>query len=370
LERSSDSIAVAIRRLLDEWIVSYPEANLDDMAARFRSGDDTLFLSAFFELYLFKLAVKLGYEVEVHPISAETHRNRPDFLLHGPSGEKVYLEAVLVAETSQVDRSSNSLKSTLIDALNKLESPNFFIGIEERGRPKPAPLLSKLKADLRLWLDSLDPDACVELMKCRGLGQLPEFRWEHDGWKIRFLAHPKSPSLRGQPNVRTVGIQESGLRLVDPVKAIRKSLRKKVSRYGRLDYPYIIAVDALQPYVGKRAIEEALFGGTRTVWTIDPQGKEESMLEPAGDGVLIGTNQTRNTRLSAVLFAVCVFPTTVASKESKTYLYHNPWAEKPYRGAMCAFPQAKLEAGGLTEVEGIHAKDILGIDPDWLYDHV
>ncbi len=368
LVRSHHSVAIALRKLLNAWTDAYPEAARTDLLARFRSGDDILFLSAFFELYLYVLLSKLDYEMEIHPRIGGTRDNRPDFLLHGRTGERAYLEAVLATETSEIDRARQALKNVLIDTLNDMNSPNFFINMKMRGLPTSPLSTSRLKRDLRLWLDSLDPDLCLEILRKADFEQLPEFFWEDDGWRVKFQAHPKSAGLRGQANVRTVGIQDTGIRRVDPAKALRKALKKKASRYGELEHPYVVAVNFVQPFADMIAVEEALFGTELMDVSSDRLGKVTFEIDRGEDGVLIGGGKPRNTRLSAVLIAVSLHPTTIASTDSSIYLYHNPWAEKPYMGPLERLTQFRVEDGKRLRIPGSPGKDILGIGPEWLYE--
>ncbi|HEY2293383.1 MAG TPA: hypothetical protein VGM86_21995 [Thermoanaerobaculia bacterium] len=359
---------MAIRKLLDAWIAGYPEVGGTEILSRFRSGDDTLFLSAFFELYIYTLLSRLGYGMEVHPSVRAGGEKRPDFLLHGPDKERLYLEAILATETSAADRARQSLRSMLVDILNDMESPNFFVNMKTKGLPNSAPSTVRLKRDLRLWLDSLDPDLCLEMLRRSDFDQLPEFEWEHDGWRVKFQAHPKSVNLRGKSNVRTIGIQQSGIRRVDPAKALRKALKTKISRYGELEYPYVVAVNFTQPFADIIAVEEALFGTELMSMAEDQAGKVSLELERAGDGILIGNGKPRNTRLSAVLIAISLHPTTIASTDSSIFLYHNPWAKRPYEGPLERLTHYRVEEGRRVRIPGLPGKDILGVDPSWLYE--
>lgn len=368
LGRSSHSVAVAIRKLLDGWIGVYPEAHRAELIARFRSGDDILFQSTFFELFLYILLLKAGYEVEIHPAITGSKRTRPDFLLHGPNGERTFLEAVLVNELSGEERAGKALRNVLFDGLNDLESPNFFVNAKWRGQPGSAPSIFRLKRDVSTWLDSLDPAQCEEALKASGLRGLPTLQWEHDGWKVKFQAHPKSARLRGEPGVPTLGIQMPEIRQSNTSEAIRKALKKKASRYGKLGCPFVVAVNSLQHTADRLSIAEALFGTEQVTFLVDQEDNEEMELGRAGDGVLVGNNQVRNTRISAILVAVSLVPTTIASTDSSLCLYHNPWAEWPYTGPLCRLTQVKADAGELVTIRGAQAKDLLDIDPGWLYE--
>jgi hypothetical protein len=368
LERSSHSIAAAIRRLLDTWLSAYPSAERSEIVARFRSRDDTHFQSAFFELFLYTVLSKIGYEIEVHPMIAGSTRRRPDFLLHGSAGERTYLEAVLATELSKEEQGGEALIAAFLDRINAFESPNFFVNVKWNRRPKSAPPVSEIRGELLAWLGSLDPDVCEESLRTSGLDRLPILRWEHGGWKVRFQAHPKSARLRGQPNVPTLGIQMGGIRRSNASKAIRHALKRKVSRYGKLGCPFIVAVNSLEPAMDAFAINEALFGTEQIAFVMGPDGAEQAELNRADDGVLIGTRSARNTRISAILLATGLVPTTIASTDSSLCLYHNPWAEFPYHGPLCRLPQVKAENGKFIMASGLQTKDLLDVDPAWLYE--
>jgi hypothetical protein len=119
-------------------------------------------------------------------------------------------------------------------------------------------------------------------------------------------------------------------------------------------------VNVLQPYADSFAVDEALFGSDLVV----PQGELEFSLKRAGDGIFIGPKGPHNTRLSGVLFAMSVFPTTVAVAD--VFLYHHPRARYPYTGPLCGLKQFRLGSNGPEELKGRSTKDVLGIDTSWL----
>ena len=49
--------------------------------------------------------------------------------------------------------------------------------------------------------------------------------------------------------------------MVDGASGLRRSIEKKATKYGRLDLPYVIAVDNLGLHGDEIHIENALFGG-------------------------------------------------------------------------------------------------------------
>src|SRR5690606_39748929 len=101
-----------------------------------------------------------------------------------------YLEA-RAPSTATNKRASAGRVGDVHDALNRVDSPNFWLWIDveaEGGRP----LATKgLRAQLEGWLAGLDPDSETSHE------ELPSYHWEREGWQIRFRALPKSPAARG-----------------------------------------------------------------------------------------------------------------------------------------------------------------------------
>lgn len=67
LNRSGRPGAQRIREALDAWSARYPGEHKEELRARFRSRDNTQYRSAFFELFLHELLVRLDCRVVVHP---------------------------------------------------------------------------------------------------------------------------------------------------------------------------------------------------------------------------------------------------------------------------------------------------------------
>jgi hypothetical protein len=82
-----------VRELVNEWFAEYPEASKADLRSRFQDADPGQHYGAWFELYVYKLFRRLGYEMSIHPILATTTR-QPDFLV--ANGDvSMYVECVV-----------------------------------------------------------------------------------------------------------------------------------------------------------------------------------------------------------------------------------------------------------------------------------
>lgn len=359
LERSSDSVAKAIRELIEKWFATFPQDGQNEVETRIKSGDDTSFKSAFFELYLHALLLALDYSVEVHPQVRKETATRPDFLVVNSGRPSFYLEAVVATETSQGRRALDALKNRFFDEIDSLDSPRFFLHVRESGHAKTTPATKKLRRDLSEWLNTLDADQCLDLLKDSGLRSLPSFMFRHEDWTIEFRAFPKSELIRGKPHVKTIGWYSSGVKKVDTAGAVRKVLKKKISRYGKLDLPYIVAVNALQIHADDNAVLEALFGTEMFIGDLDGEA-----LEIARDSDGVWSLEGRNTRVSAVLSVKGLHPTTVAVANARLFI--NPSASFPCSGRITQLPRALFTDHGLQTLAGTEPREILGVDLDWL----
>src|SRR5690606_6113327 len=156
LERVAGDYWQAVRDLLDDWLGRVPPPERRDLMGRLRRAEDHTFRAAFLELYLHESLVQSGFDVEFHP-EVPGVRRRPDFLALSTSST-FYLEA-RSPSTATNKRASAGRVGDVHDALNRVDSPNFWLWIDveaEGGRP----LATKgLRAQLEGSLAGLDPDS-------------------------------------------------------------------------------------------------------------------------------------------------------------------------------------------------------------------
>jgi hypothetical protein len=367
LSRSARSEVDRVRHVLEEWFSRFPVAAQPDLRSRFRSKDDPQHLGAFFELYLHELVYRLGMNVEVHPASPGTKKTRPDFKASRGGKPVFYLEATLAA-SSDADISVENIKNRVYDALNRMNSPNFFIDIEEvKGAPTTDPPARKIRQFLEQQLKDLDPDAIARQFKQGGLRALPCWTWQHGEWKVTFRPIPKSPKARGKPGVRPIGAHmKAGW--VAPQEGIRDAVRKKATKYGNLDLPYIIAVNALDIFVDQDAVIEALFGDECIVATLYKDESTKHHLSRKPTGAFCGPQGPQNTRVSGVLMLGGfggLRPWNVATEEP--VLWHNPWASYPLLPEMWPLPKMICDPSSSRMVKcgGLEVAGVLGLPPEW-----
>ncbi len=346
--------------MLEKWFSDYPKKEQNELRNRLRSDNDFQHYSAVFELFVHALLFKLDCKAIVHPHIGNGTNKFPDFLVESKGGIKFYLECVLVTDESREETAARARINAVYDALNKnLKSPNFFVGMELKGRPNTPPNAKKIRSFLEKQLKGLNPDTIAETFNRGGFKALPHWPYEYDGWTIDFFPISKSVSKREDSNIRPLGMQFEEAHHIDSRTAIRDAIIKKAGSYGNFDLPYVIALNALCESVEKTDIEEALFGKEN----FSLNGSECKMIGRLPDGAWIGKFGPQYKRVSAVLL---MYPFSMW-KLSKTpiCLCHNPWAKNKYISDLNCFPQIAPIGNKLEWVRGKSVGDVMGLSSLW-----
>lgn len=258
LDRSGRVEAQCVRTFLEYWVSEYPGPHRDELISRIVSGDNRHFQSATFEVLVFALLRSAGCTVTVHPdlINGPSH---PDFLAVTANGEPVYVEAVLASEYSVADVSARKRMDVVLNAIEKIRSPNFFVIVHSEGYPKTPPSINHLKKKLYDWLIPLDPDAFVNGVPENDYDAIPRMLWKHDGWQIVFEAIAKKPEDRGKGQKAIAALLEGG-RVVNASEQIRHAVKTKGNHYGRLPHPLVLAVNVDSLFMDRIDEMQALFG--------------------------------------------------------------------------------------------------------------
>ena len=96
-----------IRDAIEGWFLRYPNADRAELRARLRSEDNYQHKSAFFELFLHEMLLRLGCNVQVHPQVVGSPR-RPDFYLQSSLAPPCYLEAILASDETREESAANA----------------------------------------------------------------------------------------------------------------------------------------------------------------------------------------------------------------------------------------------------------------------
>ena len=320
-----------VRQLVEDWASRLDSESFADLSKRLRSPDHRQSQGAFLELYLHESFLRAGYRVEPHPVLEGTSR-RPDFLAT-KDGHGMYLEARSISPSDSDVARSNRLNQ-VYDALNQLESPNFFLWIdaEQQGtRPLPA---KPLRRELERWLNSLDPDEVTQRAQNNfDEKALPSRKWARDGWIIHLEAMPKSPEARGEPGLRALGAfggRSAGV--IDEAPSIKRALSKKGSAYGTLDYPLVVALGTYMFDSDHFHIMNALYGQSSVALQRLPDGRTIPHPVRTPDGYWSSPDGWRRQNVAGVLMVNQLQPYSIGSQ------IPNLWVHPDTRHELEALP--------------------------------
>jgi len=353
-----------IRSLLKDWFSHFPVKHQNDLEARFRSSDDYEFLSAFFELYIHELLIRLGFELEIHPY-IERKSTHPDFLAFLNNKSVFYLECI-VPKGSLNDIAAEKRKNIVYDTLNKLVSPYFDLGITVHGKPNTPPPGAKWRRFLKEELLRLDPDKVEARKKAEGL---PCWSRKHDGWNVDFLATPKPLERRGKPSIRPIGLRIEGFRFEElegcktQVK-IRNAIEKKATGYSKINLPFIVAINVIGEFCDDIFIANALFGKKNIVRTNTPN-RTLNLIKKHYDGAWWNPKGPQNICVSAVFLLKNLFPWNMVTHNP--IIWHNPWAEISLNPNILPLPQIMYNCSGKYREykTGKSAREIFNFPPNW-----
>ncbi|MGA9284021.1 MAG: hypothetical protein WBV85_01120 [Solirubrobacteraceae bacterium] len=347
-----------VRDLLEEWFSRYPVAEGVFLREDFRSRQAGQHVAAWWELYLHEMFTRLGYEIEIHPSILGTKRT-PDFLIARGSAH-LYVEATVVFSGIKSSDSQNDAPGWLLDAIDKIEQPNFFVVPLEVERGPERLKAREITRPLESWLSELDPDQ-AEADHTAGLG-FPQMTFERRGWTIAYEAWPVRPEARGRENHKVLGGGPILSGWVDDIDQLQSKLKTKSGSYGRPSAPLVTAVLCASSFMEDEDIAQALFGREAVLIPTGPT--IEGQLVRQQNGFWMWREGPQNKRVSAVLTAVQVHPWSASKVTPKLWL--NPWADYPVTEA---WPIPLVTTSQIGEIiyedseTPIHS--LLGLPSDW-----
>lgn len=333
-----------IRQTLEQWFERYPAAGAPDLAARFRSTIDSQHQSAFFELFLHELLLGLGYAIEIHPATGRpTH---PDFLVTRNGERQFYLEATL-ALSSNAEAAEQRRIHQVYDTINRLETPELFLYVRERGVPQDNVPGARLRRELQEWLGELDLQQIRRDLADGGFDVLPTFAWSYEGWEVVIQPIPRNEICNGAP-ARPIGVVMGAGGPVTVDEDIKRAVELKAKKYGELNLPFVIAVNVIPDFCRQQSVMEALLGHELINFDANPPRGAGR----APDGAWVGQRGPRNRRNSAAL----IFSQLQAANMqiNEPWFIHHPWATHPIAQDQLPFSQFAPNhgTGNLERVEG------------------
>lgn len=351
LNRSGRPEASRVRRLIEDWLTHYPDHDRDALIARLRSTIDDQHRGAFFELFVHELLLVRGHRIlEIEPKLSHTPKS-PDFLVQAKEGHRLYVECVLATGRSKEEVAAQARLNQALTALDRISSPRHFLDLTVHGLPTAPISIKVMTKALRVWIADLpDDDTATDATS---------FRHQEHGVTISLRAFPRRHPERAR---RALGARFFPPRQVTVDDDVRGALQKKASRYGALDQPYVVAVNALAVFAREDAAIDALLGSPCMVveQTADGFTHRESR-NP--DGIWCGPAGARRKGLSAVLSTEGVDPWNFAVRHGR--LIRNPWATMPLQSFDLGVDDFHPEEGRYRIIAGRPMGEIFRLLSGW-----
>lgn len=341
------------------WFSEYPNIEQAELAGRFCDDDYVQHISAWWELYIFTLFRRLGYEMAIHPDMLNTTR-KPDFLAT-QNNVSMYVECVTFQSgIGPVTGQGAGERAWIFEATNQASNPNFLVDIEIHRSGNQRPKAGEIVRPLESWLSSLDPDEVLQQIDAGMSG--PDLVLEVRGWVIHYEAWPVEPEHRGKPG-RLIGVYPMiGGVTNNEMFRYRDLVKYKGGHYGSPDQPFVIAVLNTAAFLKHDEIAEAMFG-TKAVEYIQGQPGSAKVVRKR-DGYWRQGPPRRGGRVSAVLDGKNIYPWSASASLPK--LWVNPWADLPLTTGL---PFATFTAHDTGEVHqtgtGATTESVLGLSVDW-----
>lgn len=362
LDQSARPEAIAIRRTLEQWFSRYPTPDRADLMARFKSPESSHHVSAAFELYVHELLLKLGYSIELHPQTESKKATRPDFLVRDQDGNRMYVEAVVASDLSEREQKAEARLNAFYDSMNRIEARDWFVTIDVIGRPAEPPSGRRLRKEVDSWLAQLNADSVIKKANAEGSDAFPVKLHRGNGWAVTFTAIPRDRSKPADPADRIIGAIAGEARWLGSDKVIRNVLSDKALRYGELDAPLVVAVNARVLHIDQDDVVDALFGQEQL--TVSKTGSDlECRLVRRANGVWRGPDGPQRTRLSGALIGFNLKPWTFGARELA--LYQNPWATRPCSGKILTLPRWECVNGQMSFAAAAGVTAIFGFPEDY-----
>ncbi|MDR0972404.1 MAG: hypothetical protein LBM61_00275 [Prevotellaceae bacterium] len=348
-DRSAQDKIVHVRYVLNDWFSRYPTAECEELKSRFKVS----FNDALYELFLHELFLKQGFEITVHPNvpNATTH---PDFLI-SKNNTEIYVEAKVSTGKTSNEKALDNMTNTVYDAINTICSPNFSFKLNSlQLKTNRQPAIKSLKQFIENQLQQYDPDI-VERQICSidyYLPLLPSIIYDDDNIHIALSLIPRPKEKRNNSEIReTIAIYPCE-QVYSEENNIKTALKKKATKYGNLDKPYIVCINSIQGVkVSDFDAMGAVLGSLQYLYPATN----------AHDGFFGNRNKYQHTRVSAVLITNMV----LGSHCNPNYwFFKHPAAHREVDFDLFDLGYYQVESNRICKHEGLSVGDILSVSTE------
>lgn len=353
LDRSARPEAARVRAFVEQCLLRYPVEGRPDLIARLRSIDTT-HDAAVFELFVHEILSRSGHRIISVEPEIKGVSTRPDFLCKTPAGVAFYVECAMAMGESDRQRSANNRRDTLLDAIRRVDSSRHLLKLEVRSAPAQSIASARVTGPLKRWIATL-PDGD------EAKGAEP-FRFEEGRFRVvvEVFEARGAPALPGEPAFFSTGF---GLRAVQPGVDLRSRIESKANKYGRLDHPYLIAVNAGGLASGEEDLLDALLGTRQLSIRHFDDGSSQEIDGRAADGIWFDARGPRRRHVSGILSFDRVDAWTPTGRGAR--LVQHPFAERPLPALDLPVERFEPSEGEFLRTIPDSARDPFGLGAGW-----
>ena len=360
LDRSSLPEFGRVRCMLERWVERLPKEPRKNAVGSMRhrapgsKKDEYQFIESFFELFMHEFLLGTGGEVLVDPkIDGRT----PDFRVIEELSGGSEIAYVVEATVNDLERSTELEKdwneSLIIDWLNEIYSPNYYLDIDMEGKLESTPRKKDLKRPFENLLKEADSEKDYLISQGQKFDRedLPKTSFDHGDWLVVGRLVPVLPEYRGKtgPFVANSPIKSDH---IDDIGKTKDRLYKKAGIYSRVDNLII----ALRCDHWNHRLGEVLFGSQQfTTYFHNDSTKTDPLPEPyysqKRDGIWINSAGPQNLNVMGVaaFYDVCSY----SLDKTKAVFYSNPYVDKPLPDWTKSITHAEYSDGKINIVEGV-----------------
>lgn len=228
---SSSTYAVLARKRLNRWIRDWKYEDKKDILARLESTDANHHDAAIWELYLNSYFRTVGFHVIRDPLSIEGRT--PDFFIQR-YGTAFYVEATSSAKHSDEPHQKHWV--SIVNAVSTIERNDFEISIQALKISSTPPKTKRMISEINKYLDGLSYE--TEIAK-RGNSYSSKEIVVGD-WVLEIGVIPKVERTYEGSFIRIRGNVDNFI--LKDLKNLKEKILDKRNRYGKLKFPYIVAI--------------------------------------------------------------------------------------------------------------------------------
>ena len=352
LNRSAQPVAKPVRMELEKWFAGYPSVHRKGLRQRLKSRNDEQFYAAFFELYLHAVLRALGFDPKI-PCGDARKKAMQDFVVHKAVQLLFRVEAKFLWKEKEHDIQDKYMRE-IERALNEVSSDRLLFALGFQGQFTGQPAYGQVKGVFEDWLRSNEKSLLALAPGDRDrLRDQPCFQIKEQGAILNiYIAAVRGPADKCR---RAFCAWSPGVQHMQTDRRIRRELRGKATKYGKMQEPYIIAM-ATNDHVDELDMCNALLGE-------EVFGRNWTRRKL--NGFWYGPRGPQNTRVSGVLIVPELSFERIA--EIEPLFYPNPWADNPLPKDTLPFAYCELrDDGSMRETTRSRTiRGLLGLGKDW-----